>query len=218
MSDEPDKLRVVSIFDEPTVAVGGETLNWVPVRRILDVGAFGINAFRAARAGEAIIEEHVESPGQEEVYLVVRGGVRFTVDDQVVEGGPGQLVFVPDPRARRSGVAIEDESVVLAVGGWRDEPYHALPWEPIYLAQAPAARGQWKEAIEVLEAEAGDHRETPIVRFRMACYLAQDGNTAKALEELQAALEARPGMAEMAAKEPLLDPLRELDGWPSSAE
>ena len=35
--------------------------------------------------------------------------------------------------------------MVLAVGGWRDRPYHSLPWEPIYLAMPQMRAGDWAE-------------------------------------------------------------------------
>jgi hypothetical protein len=214
VSDDDAPFRLISIVDEPSVPVLGGSLEWIPLRRRLGIGAFGTNAYRGAHAGDVIIEEHVESPGQEEAYVVIRGRVRFTIDSEAVDAGPGAVVFVPDPGSRRSGVALEEESSVFAVGGWRDKPYHSLPWEPIYLAQEAMARGDWAEAAATLEREAGEHRETAIIRFRIACCLAQQGEHERALEELRAALETKPEMIEMAQSDELLAPLRELDGWP----
>ena len=51
----------LSIFDSPAVPVGDDALQWVPIRRRLDIGAFGVNAYRAAREGEPVIEDHAES-------------------------------------------------------------------------------------------------------------------------------------------------------------
>ena len=69
---------------------------------------------------------------------------------------PGTAVFVPRPEDRRGAVALEDETIVLAVGGWPGRAYHSLPWEPIYLAQGAMRRGDWAEAAEILEREAGE--------------------------------------------------------------
>jgi hypothetical protein len=209
-----ERFHRLSIFDEPSVPVLEGTLEWIPVRRRLGIGAFGTNAYRAAKAGDVIIEDHVESPGQEEMYLVVRGRARLTVGDQTVEAGVGDVVFVPDPETRRGGTAIEAETVVLGVGGWPDQPYHSLPWEPIFLANEAMAREDWAEAVATLEREAGEHREKPIVRFRIAGCLAQLGEYERALSELRAALEARPQMLEMAERDELLAPLRDLPAWP----
>jgi hypothetical protein len=213
-SDEP-VFRVLSIFDEESVLVGGGTLDWVPLRRRLGIGAFGINGFRAGRAGDAVVEDHVESPGQEELYVVVRGKARFVVGGEAIDAPTGSAVFVPRPDVRRSGVALEDETVVLAVGGWREQPYHSLPWEPIYLAQEAMRQGRWAAAAETLEREAGEHSETAIVRYHLACCHARLGEHELAIEELRRAIETNPTMRERALSDEDLASLRNMDGWPA---
>lgn len=218
MANTVPGVRVLSLFDEQIVPVAGGRLQWVPVRRRLGIGAFGTNAFRAERSGETVIEDHVESPGQEELYVVVRGRAEFTVAEEVFEASAGSAVFVPQPDARRRAVALEDGTVVLAVGGWRDRSYHSLPWEPIYLAQQFIDRGDWASAAETLEREAGEHRETAIVQFRLACCHARLGQDDLALGELHRAIELSPGMRRRAEDEEHLASLRELDGWPPAVE
>ena len=213
-SGEDPGFRLLSLFDEESVLVHGGEMEWVPVRRRLGIGAFGTNAFRAARTGDSVVEEHAESPGQEELYVVIRGRAEFTVGEQVVEAGAGSVIFVPQPEMRRRAVALEDGTVVLAVGGWRERPYHSLPWEPIYLAQESMRRGDWAEAAETLEREAGEHRETAIVQFRLACCHAHLGQHELALAELRRAIEISPGMRRRADDEPSLASLRDLAGWP----
>ncbi|MEO8092899.1 MAG: hypothetical protein ABI726_09360 [bacterium] len=212
MSIEGSKPRVLSLFDEEPVEVGVDPLRWVPVRRSLGIGAFGVNAYRAG-AGEAVIEDHVESPGQEELYVVLRGRVDFLVGDERVQLAVGQAVFVADPEVRRGATALVADTAVLAIGGWREQPYHSLPWEPIYLSDGAFRRGEWAESAEILEREAGEHRGSPFIRYRLACCLAQLGEDEAALAELRAAVEAKPQMQERAAADELLEPLRELDGW-----
>ena len=70
------------------------SLDWVPVRRRLGIEAFGTNAFRAARAGDMIVEDHVESPGQQEVYVVIRGSARIKVEDEIVELGEWDAIRI----------------------------------------------------------------------------------------------------------------------------
>ena len=61
---------------DPIAVVDG-TLLWRPVRRTLDIGAFGINAYVAPNAGDDVVEEHTErSLGHEEVYVVLAGRAR----------------------------------------------------------------------------------------------------------------------------------------------
>ena len=212
---EGSSVRVISLLDEDLVEVGAEPIRWLPVRRALGIGAFGVNAYRAG-SGETVIEDHVESPGQEELYVVLAGRVDFTAGDQRHELAAGQAVFIADPGLRRGATALAADTAVLAIGGWRDQPYHPLPWEPIYLSDEPFRNRAWSETAATLEREAGEHRENPYVRYRLACCLAQLGDHEAALAELGAAIETRPELLDRAAGDRLLDPIRELDGWPAA--
>lgn len=214
-SADPD-IRLMSIVDDESVPIEGGTLQWVPVRRRLGIRAFGANAFRAARKGDPVVEDHVESPGQEELYVVVAGRVSFVVGEQELEASAGTAIFVARPELRRRGVALQDDTVVLAVGGWPDRAYHSLPWEPIYLAQEPMRRGDWAGALDTLDREAGEHRDTAVVRFRLACCHARLGEPQAALEELRRAIEINPSFRERAANEEHLVSLREHEGWPAA--
>jgi mannose-6-phosphate isomerase-like protein (cupin superfamily) len=216
VTSEHDAFQVLSIFEDEPVLLDDDRLQWVPVRRRLGIAAFGTNAYRAERAGDAVIEDHVESPGQEELYVVLRGRAEFRVGDEVVEAAAGGAVFVPEPGLQRRALALEDATVVLAVGGWRDRPYHDLPWEPIYLARQFMRRGDWAAAAETLEREAGEHRESAIVRYRLACCRARLGQHDVALAELGEAIEASPGMRERAQSEEAFASLRDLPGWPAA--
>jgi hypothetical protein len=204
--------EVISLFDADPVVVESESLNWIPVRRRLGIGAFGINAYRAG-AGDPVVEEHFESPGQEELYLVLSGRVDFKAGGESVELGPGEAAFIADPEIRRGATALADDTTVLAVGGWRDRPYHSLPWEPLYLSDGPFRRGEWADALATLEREAGGYRDHPYVRYRIACCLTQLDRRDAAMDELRAALAARPELRERAAADTLLEPLRELQDW-----
>jgi len=205
-------MRIVSLRDEEAVQYGGDEMNWIPVRRRLGIGAFGVNAYRADE-GEAAIEDHVESPGQEELYVVISGRVEFTAGEESSVLEAGHAAFVSDPELRRRGRALADGTLVLAVGGWTDQAYHPLPWEPIYLSAGPFARRKWQETVDILEREAGPFREHGYIRYRIACCLAQLGEPDRALDELRAAVESRPELGERAASDELLGPLRDLDGW-----
>lgn len=208
--------RAASVSDGEYVELPGDAPHWLPLRRQLGVTAFGVNAYRAERAGDAVIEEHVESPGQEEIYFVVAGRARFVVGGEELEAAAGTVLFVPDPDLRRGGEALEDGTVVLAIGGWPGEAYRTLPWEPIYLARPAMGRGDWAEAAEILESEAGEHLDTGIVRYRIACCRAQLGERQAALKELRRAIEINPHLRERAENEDALAELRASEGWESA--
>ena len=212
-SDRP--FRVASIFDDETVPIVDATMQWIPLRRRLGIQGFGTNAYRAARAGDRMIEDHVESPGQEEMYVVVAGKVTFRCRRRGVRGPGRDVVFLPRSRdAAAAESRAEDDTVVLAVGGWPGKPYHSLPWEPIFLAAEPMRQGDWAAAADTLEREAGDQIDSPFVQFRLACCHAEMGEHERALTELRRAIERRPELREQAESEEHLASLRGLDGWP----
>ena len=214
MGDERS-FRVLSILDEDPVALEGGALQWIPLRRRLGIGAFGTNAYRVAKTGDTVIEEHIESPGQEELYVVISGRVKFEIGDEEVVAAAGGAIFIAEPELKRHGVALEDDTAVLAVGGWRDKPYHSLPWEPIYLAQEAMRAGDWATAAETIEREAGEQRDSAPVRYRLAVCRAHNGEDGAAIEELRRAIEVNPGLHERAESEAAFASLREGDAWAS---
>jgi hypothetical protein len=190
-------------------------LGWVPVRRRLGIEAFGVNAFRAANRGEVVIEDHVESPGQEELYVVLRGSARLAIDGELVDVDAGSAVFVANPDARRCATALMEDTIVLAVGGWRGRAYHPLPWEPIYLARPAMLRGDWAAAAETLLSEGEDQIETAILQYRLACCHARLGDGDRAVAELERAIEINPVYRERAAAEEAFAEIRGRGDWPA---
>ena len=109
MADGWKSVRLDEI--EPIPVVDG-TLLWRPVRRTLDIGAFGINAYVAPKAGDDVVEEHTEeSLGHEEVYVVLAGRATFTLDDETLDAPAGTVVFVRDVDVKRHARAEEPGTV-----------------------------------------------------------------------------------------------------------
>lgn len=163
---------------------------WRPVRRRFGIRAFGTNAYSPGETGQ-IVEEHTEGQLEhEEIYLVLRGRVRFTVDGNEHELGPGQLVFVRDPSLKRGGAALTDDAVVLAVGGKPGEAHEISTWEYVFVASPHVRAGRWDEAEllmqEGLEEKPGD----PALLYNFACLEARAGKPEAALDYLLAAVEA----------------------------
>jgi len=91
----PDGWTSVQLGSIEPISVVNGTLLWRPVRRTLDIGAFGINAYVAPDAGDDVVEEHTErSLGHEEVYVVLSGRATFTLDDETLDAPAGTLVKV----------------------------------------------------------------------------------------------------------------------------
>jgi hypothetical protein len=109
---------------------------WAPIRHHFDIGAFGINAWRA-KNGDEVIKRHTESEsGQEELFLVMSGSCTFTVDGNEVPAPAGTLVYVSDAGVERVAVAKEDGTVVLSIGGTRGTLFEPSGWDTHYLEGA----------------------------------------------------------------------------------
>jgi tetratricopeptide (TPR) repeat protein len=195
---------------EPIRVVDGK-LAWRPVRRTLDIQAFGINAY-TANAGELVVEEHDETGHgaghHEELYVVVSGHATFTVDGTEIDAPPGTLVFLDDPKERRAAVATADGTTVLAVGGARGEAYRVSPWE-YYFAATPAwERQDWDEAERLLREGQAAYPDNASMLYNLAAVLGQRGERDEAIDLLRRALEAEPKYRKYAETDTDLDPLR----------
>ena len=71
-------------------------------RERLRIRAFGMNAYTAVKVGDIVVEEHNEGSGHEEVYVVISGLARFTIDGDDFEAPAGTIVYLPNPHVVRS--------------------------------------------------------------------------------------------------------------------
>lgn len=107
-------MNAVTLADHPIVQTAYG--RWQALNEPLGVTAFGINAI-VCDPGETIETEHDESEsGQQEVYVVLAGRVRYRLGDELVEGGPGSVFAAPDPAVTRSFEPLEPGTRVLCVG------------------------------------------------------------------------------------------------------
>lgn len=187
---------------------------WRPVRRHFGIRAFGTNAYTPGTSGQ-VVEEHTERLFEhEEIYLVLRGRVRFTIDGDEHVLGQGQLVFVRDPALRRGAVALTEDAAVLAVGGKPGEPHRVSSWEYSFLASRHLRAGRYDEAkeplLEGLDAEPGN----AYLAYDLACAEALAGETDAALEHLSQAVGAEPELRESARADSDLDAIRDDPRFP----
>ena len=127
-----------SLPDVPSASDPGDPA-WKPVQHHLGLTAFGVNVYVARSAGDLLAAEHDESEsGQEELYVVLAGRVRFTVADERFEGAAGALLVIRDPQLRRAAEALDGGASIFAVGcrpgcfetSWRPEHFSGLPRDP----------------------------------------------------------------------------------------
>ena len=199
---------------EPISVVNG-TLLWQPVRRTLDIGAFGINAYLAPEAGDDVVEEHTESSLQhEEVYVVLTGRATFTLGEETLDAPTGTVVFIRDPSVKRHARAEEPGTQVLAIGGPRDDAYEPSPWEDFFAAEPHRAAGDYDAYADALADALEKRPDHPATLYNLACAEALAGRSEQALAHLARALELKPEWGEMAAKDDDFASVRELPGWP----
>ena len=215
MAAMPEAPRIKQIEDIPAIPAGG--VGYRLVRRELGITAFGINAF-TANAGEHLIEDHDETGSgagrHEELYLVIAGRARFTIDGDEHDARAGTLVFLPDPASRRMAIALEDGTTAIAVGGAPGRPYEVSPWEPSFAAKPLADAGDPGAAADLMAGELAARPRQPHLLYNAACFEALAGRREDALAHLREAVELMPETREWAAKDEDFDSIRDDREFP----
>jgi tetratricopeptide (TPR) repeat protein len=187
---------------------GPGTLRWSPIRRRFGLTAFGINAYTAAEPGQDVVEEHTEQTlGHEELYVVVTGRAAFTLDGEELDAPAGTLVVIRDPSVKRHARAVDAGTTVLAIGGkpGRHEP---STWEWFFAAYARADEGDLEGGLAELEHGLAARPEQPTLLYHLACLTTRAGRLDEARAHLDRAVELDPKLAEWAATDEDLEPLR----------
>ena len=221
MSDDrpavPFTVARLADAEELTLSFAPE-LGWKPLRHLLGVHAFGMNAYIAHVAGSQLIEEHDElagsAGGHEEVYFIFAGHAVFTVAGEELDGPAGTFVAVHDPAARRSATALEAGTVALAIGGPPGRAFEISPWEFSFRAEAASRSGRVDEALAIVIEGLAARPDDPSLLYNAACYESLAGRAANALAHLCRAVELDPKYAEYAADDADLEPLRADPGFP----
>jgi hypothetical protein len=196
----------------------GEGLVWHPVRRRLGIRAFGVNAYTSETVGGQVVEEHDESGsgagGHEELYVVMRGRARFTIDGEILDAPAGTLVFISDPKVKRVAISEEEGSLVLAVGGEPGRAYAISAWEFIFAARPLLQAERFGEAVELLGEGLRECPGNAAILYKLACAESRGDRPLDALVHLQAAVQANPAYRLRARNDPDFDPIRREQGFP----
>jgi hypothetical protein len=189
---KPYEVASIDELDRIPVAHG---LEWRPIRRRFDIRAHGVNAYTAEKPGDWIVEEHTEGTlRHQELYVVVRGRARFTLDDEELDAPAGTLVFIEDPDIKRKAVSEEHGTTVLALGASPDSAYEPSAWEWWFEAYARTP----EEGAAILEGGLAEHGDHPALLYHLACMEGKLGKVDEARAHLDRAIELDPRWRERA--------------------
>ena len=181
-------------------------LRWHPIRPVLGVRAAGVSAFSAREPGETVVEPHDEASdgrGHEELYVVITGRARFTVDGDEVDAVPGTLVLVR-AGTHREAVATEPGTLVLAVGG--PPAFEPAGSEWLELAR-PHFESDPERAAALLDRGIEEIPGSAAIPFGRALLAAANDRSEEALGALREAVARDQRLRTEAEREPLLAPL-----------
>ncbi|HEX5618432.1 MAG TPA: AraC family ligand binding domain-containing protein [Solirubrobacteraceae bacterium] len=211
----PEAPRIKHITDITPIPAAGVGYRFV--RRELGITAFGINAF-TANAGEQLIEEHDETGAgagrHEELYMVIAGHARFTIDGSEHDAPAGTLVFLPDPESHRMAIALADGTTAVAVGGTPGQAYRVSPWEAAFAAKPLADAGDPGAAADQMAMEMANYPGSSHMLYNTACFEALAGRRDDAIAHLREAVEITPEMRDWAAKDEDFDSIRDDPEFP----
>lgn len=181
---------------------------WAPLRAHLGARAFGINAY-TKNADERIVGEHKEeASGHEELYLVLSGRAKFTVEGEERDAPVGTAVLVPSGTTR-SADALEDGTTILVVGGRPDAVFRPRAWETNAVIFPMFGEGKIEEARDILHGVVDTYEDGESIEYNLACCEARLGDVELAFEHLGRALPGRPDLVELARGDDDLAALRD---------
>jgi tetratricopeptide (TPR) repeat protein len=180
----------------------------LPIQSLTGYRAAGINGW-IGDPGEGLVPEHAEDSDNEELYVVVRGRARFTVDGKDVDAPAGTLLHVL-PGENRVAVSEEPGTTVVAIGATIGEPFVTQGWTFFVIADARRREGRLDEAREAIRELLALHPDTWGAPYNAACFEALAGNADAAFEYLRRAQALDPeAIKEYLAGDSDLDPIRD---------
>jgi tetratricopeptide (TPR) repeat protein len=177
----------------------------VRLRNELGIESFGTSATYQGEAGGRLISEHNElGPGanqHEELYVVITGGATFTVDGEDTDVPHGSVIFVRDPAVKRSAIATEDGTIVLAIGGKPGEAFQRSAGEASADFFSHYGEKDYEAALAACHEALEEYPGNAMIIYNVACSEALLGRTDDAIEHLEESLTAWPDFKELASKD-----------------
>ncbi len=196
-------MRQVHIDDIETLPALGGALGWKPIRHELAIGAFGINAYHATRAGDLVVEEHADP--HQELYVVLSGRAHFHSGEQEFDAPAGSLVLF-EPGEHRVAHAEEPGTTVLAIGA-EAERFEPSAWEYAFRARALVELGRHAAAEQAVRDGLDHYPEWHDLLYARGCAEAARGDYEAALASVGQARSQRDVVADWARGDPVFDTL-----------
>jgi tetratricopeptide (TPR) repeat protein len=182
---------------------------WMPLRYALGIEAFGVNAWEG-RDGDMLTIDHDEVlTGHEELYLVLAGHARFTVNGEEIDAPQGTFVFVRDAGARRSAVATTAGTRILVVGAAPGQPFERSGWEYAAEILSRFDAGEYERALAFAQEVLVDHPADWPLLYWAARSAAKLGRYDEAYSYLVRAIPLEPTVLEYVARNREFEPVRE---------
>jgi hypothetical protein len=181
----------------------------LPIREQLGIHAFGFG-IRTPEGGILVNEHDEASTGQEELYVVLDGDVRFEIDGDTVEAAPGTLLSVA-PESRRKAIG---EGTILVIGGKPGEAYPGIDWGdawPLH-RDSIAAYGEQRygDALHAVRQALEQNPDHPGLHYNYACFATLAGDTGdETFNHLRRSVELRPEFRESARTDDDLATIRD---------
>jgi hypothetical protein len=179
------------------------------VRHHFGITSFGVNTWTARAAGDRIINEHDEADDEsEELYLVLQGRAVFELDGEKVAAPTGTFVFAR-PGVKRTAIAEEPGTTIIALGGTPGRVYEPHGWELFAPLRPHYEAGEYAEASDRGRALLEAHPQYADLFYNVACCESLAGRTTDALDHLRRAIGMSERFGEFAKGDSDFDPIRD---------
>jgi hypothetical protein len=179
-----------------------------PVRHHFGITSFGVNAWTAKVAGDRLINEHEEDPGNEELYIVTRGRAIFELDGERREANEGTFIFAA-PNVKRTAFAEEAGTTVVAVGATAGKAYEPVGWELWYPLRKQYEAGNYADVVPQLRELVAEAPQYGLLFYNLACLECLTGQASEAIAHLRTAIELSERFRAYARQDSDLDAIRD---------